>query len=239
MKQILYIFLLFATSAHAQVTFTAPDVTYNAGQPVEAKATVSGFDAITAFQWALMFDTAALRLDSLAFPGNLPGYEQVTCFSLHSPGYTLQPGEIRSLWSDPYGETLSDGTHVFSMHFTAKQAGKLSQDIAIYPQGLYPVAYSFPLVPQALYWQFIPAKRPAKFAANDRGESAFSVFPNPARGQVTVTLPASGRVRVFDASGRLESETDGAEGVNEITLTGAAGMKVVQYGSETKKIVNQ
>lgn len=61
MKQLLYIFLLLSSFAQAQVTFYAYDQAFQTGDTVRAKVFVSGFNAITAFQWALMFDTAALR----------------------------------------------------------------------------------------------------------------------------------------------------------------------------------
>lgn len=240
MKQILYIFLFLATSAPAQFAWRFQDRDFAAGDTVSADCWVSGFDNVGAFQFSLAYDTAtlAIRMDTpFTFTGLIPWTTDEFSHGLQ-PGCASAANEIRLVWADPYVFTYPNGK-VFSIWFKAKKAGSVCGSIWALAGPLWPEAWDGNLInPVEMSVGCTPIRR-RKMQAVDRQERAFSITPNPASGQVVVTLPAPGRVRIFDAAGRLESETDGAEGPNEITLTGAAGLKVVQYGDQTKKIMKQ
>lgn len=237
MKQIVYALFFLSSFANAQgVTFYAYDQQFQTGDTVRAKVYVSGFNAITAFQWAIMANPAYLTRQAIEVSGALPGYDN-SHFSVQSPGYNVQAGEIRSVWTDPYGETLPDETHVFTAVFVAQQPGKLSETIAPYPQGLSLNAWTFPIISVGLTWEIKPQPKKAKRAQN-REQYDFSAYPNPSSGPITVTLPAAGRIAVFDALGRLESEVEGAEGVNVVELT-TPGVKVIQTEYGTKQVAKQ
>ena len=69
----------------------------------------------------------------LEFTGSVPGLDNGD-FSWHSkPGYNLPAGQLRSVWSNPYGSTVADGLIIFKIRLKAKQAGSLSQTLNLWP----------------------------------------------------------------------------------------------------------
>jgi len=143
MKQLLFFLLLSVTATAQSIDWDVEDVTFAAGDTVQARFQVYGFQDIGAIQFALKADTAKLQFDGLSFTGALPGYS-AECFSWYGlPGYALTPGEIRTVWSDPYGATVADGSEVFSVRFIAKSPGTLHENLWLWSNHpvLKPLAY--------------------------------------------------------------------------------------------------
>jgi hypothetical protein len=125
-------------AAHKSGTETAvfkiEDQTFSAGQTVEFQVISPDLDGLPAFQLALTYDQNFTDLINV-----IP--------DLVAPDLvTLKPLEhtVNCLWFDPYleGGPVSKGMHVslFTISFTAKQAGKLSDMFRINQQGMVSTA---------------------------------------------------------------------------------------------------
>ena len=123
-----------AADRSALVAWTLPDATFTTGQTVEAKFSVSGFDDLTAFQFAMQFDTATLGYQNITFTGAIP-YFNLDCIGMEWMGYFLEPGEVRVAWVHyaAGGLSIPAGTECFSLFFTAKKAGTLAAAFPHWP----------------------------------------------------------------------------------------------------------
>jgi len=130
-----------ATDRSAGVDFQIQNVAFPAGATVEAKYTVTGFTDLTAFQYAMQYDTAVLTYSHATFTGAIPDFNLDCCFGMEWMGYFLEPGEVRTAWVkySPGGLTLPDGTVCYSLFFTAKQASNL--------QASFPAWLNNPVLP--------------------------------------------------------------------------------------------
>lgn len=200
------LFLLFPLFLQAQsLDWQIPDVTFNQGDTVPADFYAYGFDSITAYQFAMLFDTGALAFVGVTFPPVNPMGLSDGCFSWHGkPGYNIKPGELRHARSMPYSKTFADGTHGFSYVFVAKQAGTLSQKLTLSTCCLYPplnpISYRWVLVPQSLSVSYI---EPAETTATDAPLFQVGVFPNPTAHGITIQTTEPVDVQIFDFNGRL------------------------------------
>lgn len=123
-----------AADRSALVAWSLPDVAFTTGQTVEAKFSVSGFDDLTAFQFAMQFDTSALAYQNITFTGAIP-YFNLDCIGMEWMGYFLEPGEVRVGWvhGAAGGLSIPAGTEAFSIFFTAKKAGTLAAAFPHWP----------------------------------------------------------------------------------------------------------
>lgn len=123
-----------STDRFVSVDWSVQDVQFTTGQTVEAKFTVSGFNDITSFQFAMKFDTAALAYSSASFTGAMPNFG-IGNFGMHYMGYSVEPGEVRTVWYHyaPGGLSVPNGTQIFSLFFVAKKAGTLSDAFPFWP----------------------------------------------------------------------------------------------------------
>ncbi len=157
-----------ASERAAGVTVQIQNVNVVAGQPVEAKFSVSGFTNIACFQYAMLFDTAGLEYTGATFTDSIPGYSIDCCFGMYYMGYAVEAGEVRTAWISPngYGVTVTPNATTHSLFFTAKKAGNLAQYFAAWPDHpiLGAVAYEgVPLnpVPLTITYLSLPASPPA------------------------------------------------------------------------------
>ena len=80
---------------------------------------------------------------------------------------------------------------------------------------------------------------PPRGTAAERGPDARpDVWPNPARASVTVWAGAGGRIRLFDARGRLVRETEGAGRVRVDLRDLPPGAYTVEVGGRSRRIVH-
>lgn len=149
------------------VDWSVQDVQFTTGQTVEAKFSVSGFNDITSFQFAMKFDTAALAYSSASFTGAIPNFS-IDNFGIYYMGYNVEPGEVRTVWYHfaPGGLSVPNGTQIFSLFFIAKKAGQLSTSFPFWPdnQMLPPEASDgeFNFVPLTVsYLQLAPISPPS------------------------------------------------------------------------------
>jgi len=119
--------------------FTPNDVV-----PVEIK--VSDFTNITAYQFAVKFNTAALEYVGVLFPESNPLQLSKDLFGL----YQISTGLIRHLWDNIEGRTLANDATLFTLVFKAKTASTISKEVSI-PKcclnpPLNPMAYRYKLI---------------------------------------------------------------------------------------------
>lgn len=138
-KATILFFSLFSLTLSAQpVNWQIIEQDFQTGDTVYAEFRAYNFTGIGAFQFCLKVDTAKadyliLNGSPIEFTGNLPSLDN-NDFSWHSkPGYNLPAGQLRSVWSNPYGSTVADGLIIFKIRLKAKQAGSLSQTLNLWP----------------------------------------------------------------------------------------------------------
>ena len=214
MKQTLFIFCyLFSLTMNAQVNWYFPNQAFTAGDTVEARCHVAGFQNVGAFQYALLYDTAVLSIitaQPFTFTGNLP-YDNGSFSHGLMPGlspYTnLQANEIRTAWADPTVFNAPDSSHIYSIWFVAKQRGTLCQRLIPY-YGLMPwEIYNGPLTVELSQQVTCGALRRRPALQRDNGPAlAVQVAPNPVRESslLWIDMADAGPVQVsiFDAFGR-------------------------------------
>lgn len=226
MKHLLpFLFLLPCLSPAQSLDWQIQDDEYTTGDTVPANFYAYGFNQITAYQFAMLYDTGALAFVGVTFPPGNPMGLSTNQFSWHGkPGYNVKPGELRHLRSMPYGKTYSDGTHGFSYVFVAKQAGTLSEDMALATCCLYPplnpISYQWVLIPQSLTVAYIaPGETTATGAAPL--EELVRIYPNPTSDGIHIQSPTPVQVRVFNYAGHLTAQTE---------ITGTAWLSSLHTG---------
>jgi hypothetical protein len=205
MKKLLF-FLLFPYLVTAQsLDWQVQDVDFSTGDTVVAEFRTYGFDTITAYQFAMLFDTAALKFVSVTFPAGNPMGLTTGHFSWHGkPGYNTKPRELRHLRSIPFGQTYADGTHGFSYVFVAKQSGTLSSKMSLsmccLSPPLGPVSYRWILTAQPLTVAYIV---PSTSVASTWPTLADQVriYPNPTTDALTIECDAPVTVEIFSYTG--------------------------------------
>ena len=106
---------------------------------------VSDFTNITAYQFAIVFNPVNVEFVSVTFPQDNPLQLSTDDFGL----WQLAKGNVRHVWSNPFGSTLDGNQHLFTYTFKAKKDSTVSSELKLGKYGLnppmYPVAYKFPL----------------------------------------------------------------------------------------------
>ena len=244
---------IFTLMCNAQgIVFQVQNQSFFTGDTVEAVFSVSGFTGIGGFQYAMKFDTGALRWHGVTFTGRIPNYNANKMSWHGKPGYNLKPGEIRTVWTSTYGSTCEDGeTH--TIRFIAKSSGQLSAKFGLWPgHWLKPsAAIAIPATPIPLEFVFVDE---GMFVSATEAEknALMAVFPNPVGGDgkanVMVSLKEGSDIQInvvdsagYTVFGRRYQHGGGVESF-EIDLP-ASGWYVlqIQAGSEllTEKIVRQ
>lgn len=194
------------------LTWRVRDRVLQTGSTEDVDFVALNFTDIAAFQFGLHFDTALLHFEQIevlttGIPLNADGN-----FGL----YTVEAGEIRSLWSAPFGLSLPAATKVFRLRFTVRAGGKkLGEALALDPNLLAPVAYNSALADKSIHLFF------ADYVAVDpRGEPGqaggltpeLTNFPNPFTDctRIRFFVPEAGPVQltVTDAAGRTVAALD-------------------------------
>lgn len=210
---ILFLFIPLLSPAQS-LDWQVQDIEFSTGDTVTADFSAYGFNQITAYQFAMIYDTGALVFVGVTFPpGNpIPMGLSDGCFSWHGkPGYNVKPKELRHPRSMPAGKTYADGTHGFSYIFTSKQNGTLSDKVTfstccLYPP-LNPISYRWILTPQPLTVAYIA---PEETTATDTAplEERVRIYPNPATDCLYIESDNPVQVRIFNFSGQLTHEAE-------------------------------
>jgi len=238
MKKTLFLLLfLFPCLSPAQsLDWQIQDISFSTGDTVTADFSAYGFNQITAYQFAMLYDTAALKFVGVTFPPGNPMGLSLSGFSWHGkPGYNVKPRELRHLRSMTYGNTYADGTHGFSYVFMAKQSGTLSQKMTLamccLSPPLNPMSYRWPLTYQPLTVAYIaPAETTA--AVSETLDGSVRIYPNPVTDYLNIESDKPVQVRIFNYSGQLTHESEFL--TNAIyTLNNGVNLVWVTDGKET------
>lgn len=222
MKHILLLLLLLPCLSPAQsLDWQVQDAEFSTGDTVTASFAAYGFNQITAYQFAMLYDTGALAFVGVTFPPGNPMGLSLGGFSWHGkPGYNVKPGELRHLRSMPAGKTYADGTHGFNYVFTAKQNGTLSQEMTLATCCLYPpmnpVSYRWVLTPQPLTVAYIAPSETTATGAPTLQERV-RIYPNPTTEWLWIESPDPIEVKIFDFAGRLTH-------LDTVTASGFSGL---------------
>jgi len=231
------------------VIWTLQDRVLEAGEAVTLDFNVSNFNDIAAYQFAVQFDPSYLAFSHIeTVSSSLPSLSADANFGL----YNIAEGEIRTLWTNVYGQNVANGTTVFRLHFTAQQGGlKLSEVFALDAKALPEVAYTSKLEARQLQLAFLEAETSDVNDPVGAGIQLFQNQPNPftERTLIGFVLPEAceAEMRIYDMNGRLLQlhRADFAAGVHylnfelgDATATGLLFYELVTpYGRMSKKMM--
>ncbi len=195
------------------LVFGLEDQHLKAGQTYEVAFTAADFESIHGYQFSLNFDAS-----KLSFEGVEAG--ALSDLSARNFGLSLlERGVITTSWSSQQGVSVADGSTVFSVSFTAKADGRLSDLLQISSTYTAAEAYNQDLDLMGV---------DLRFDTDEVAAGEFRLYqntPNPFQQETVIgfELPeaSTATLRVYDASGRVlvEVEEDFAKGYNTIMLT--------------------
>lgn len=244
MRTVLFILLTFSLNAQT-LQWTYQNDSYQIGDTVEVQFKATGFTGIGAYQFALQFDTGALKLhlinnSPVTTTGALYGLSQNN-FSWHGkPGYpSILPWEIRTVWSNPYGKTIPSNTHVFSVWFVAKQNLNLCSEFWLWSTHpiLKPRAYK--AIPLSVIPMTVLCTEPAPLVPNvasREDESVVQIYPNPVTQNLIIESTKEVKVQIFNLTGELTHKTQG----KSLEFVGLSkGLNFVLVDNKVYKIFKQ
>ena len=145
---------------------------------------VSNFVSISAYQFALKFDTAFLKFQSVEVE---PGvYLKLSDFGL----FQKDKGNINCLFSDIQGLFLPDRTTLFRLTLVVKKSGpRLSDYLKLDGSILIPRAYDDYLIPRLVILRYT-TELSERQQTTDPDLLHLRVWPNPYAGQASVSFQA-------------------------------------------------
>jgi|GEM_PF-1135916 len=179
---------------------SAKDRALNAGDTMRIEFVVSNFISISAYQFALKFDTSFLKFQSVAVD---PGvYLQLSDFGL----FQIDKGNINCLFSDIQGLFLPDRTVLFRLTLVVKKsASRLSDHLVLDGSILIPRAYDDYLIPRLVMLRYTAELSERQQAAE--ADHTLQTWPNPYTEHASVSFfadqPGPAVLQVYDAGGAL------------------------------------
>lgn len=204
---------LFAQSLQFQIH----NVAFQQGDTVRAKFFCYGYENIGGFQFAMQAETSTLQA---LYTESVQPVEAGHFSFWGMPGFNLQSGEIRCVFTDTYGSDVEDGTNIFTFVFLALQSGKLSETLTLW----------------ADHWLLKPTAGTAQpnegipfditYISETTGtqqDSAISAaYPNPFTDSVYVTLfDGATEAILYDSKGNVVWSMDISKGATEFKITDA------------------
>jgi len=184
------------------IVLRTADLPLTAGETVLVPVQVNGFTDLAAFQFVLRFDPQVLHFDEVDVPNE--GILSASDFG----DYLAAFGELRSAYAAANTSSVPDGSHFFTLHFTALQnGGLLSEHLYLDETELPAEGYTANLEPRPIQLAFVqstslvdPAAQPFHLTAQ----------PNPAFGQTNlyflIPQPGQSVIRITDSKGRTVQE---------------------------------
>ena len=249
MKQFfLLLLLLFSYTSQAQFTWSFEDRIFNAGDTVQARVWVSGFDSIGAFQYSLEYDSNNLmiRLDTpFTFTGLIPYTSEEFSHGLQaglSPYFYYPKNQIKTVWADPDSFTYPNG-HVYTIWFIARQSSTICESIKVLngPFDMPIEAWHQNLItPVELIAECIPLRKPERvdFPIPSRENlEEIKIYPNPTSEFIYVDSTEPVEVTVFNQLGQLTFSNKVYSKDQPIFIE--QGVNIVRIISKDKTILKQ
>ncbi len=205
------------------------DIAFEAGEEVEVTFTSEEMKEILGYQFTMNFDNKVIDLSDI-----IAGVASKENFGLSM----VNEGIITASWNGATAEN-----EVFTLNFTAKQAGKLSQVLSISSEFTQAEAYTTDTQLKNVGINFGGTTATADF-------TLYQNTPNPFKGETTIgfNLPeaATATVTVSDVSGKVIKVVRGefAQGYNVVTMNSselATGVLYYQLDTDnftaTKKMI--
>lgn len=211
MKQLILFFLLFSFTSQAQFTWSFEDRMFNAGDTVQARVWVSGFDSIGAFQYSLEYDSNNLmiRLDTpFTFTGLIPYTSEEFSHGLQaglSPYFYYPKNQIKTVWADPDSFTYPNG-HVYTIWFIARQSSTICESIKVLngPFDMPIEAWHQELItPVEMEVGCIPARNPQWVGPKQEEHEDVRIYPNPTSDFIYVDSTEPVKVVVINNVGEV------------------------------------
>ncbi len=211
------------------LVFGLKDQQLEAGQTYEVAFTAADFESIHGYQFSLNFDAS-----KLSFEGVEAG--ALSDLSARNFGLSLlERGVLTTSWSSQQGVSVVDGSTVFSVSFTAKADGQLSELLQISSTYTAAEAYNQDLDLMGV---------DLRFDTDEVAAGEFRLYqntPNPFKATTTIGfhLPKGGSttLKVFDLSGRVLQVVEGDydKGYNEVLVdhSDLSATGVLYYQLET------
>ncbi len=223
------------TTSH--LVFQAENREVTAGQTYTVDFKASDFEAIHGYQFSLNFDANQLEFAGVR-AGELNGLTEANF------GTTLiERGVLTTSWNNQNAVSVVDGSTVFSVTFTAKVNGELSEMLQISPNYTSAEAYNKDLDLMGVDLRFDTDK------VTGAAVKLYQNTPNPFKSTTTIgfELPKGGSatLRLFDHSGRTLKliEGDYEKGYNEVTIDrgdlSATGVLYYQLETENNSTIRR
>lgn len=174
---------------------------YLAGQHITVPVKTKNFKSIASYQFGMKYDTASLRLDSISiYPGVLPNFSQEN-FGTSDESPLISAGNITTLWTTPYANTLWDGTQVFNLHFTGKKKSDLLHTLVPSQEELVFEAIDSLVneIPERFYIDKEEQAQPV--STHNPDIVPLVAFPNPTSD--SIRFNQSGSAVLFDIQGHI------------------------------------
>lgn len=248
MKQLVFFFLFLTVQVQAQFKWSFEDREFNAGDTVQVRVWVSGFDSIGAFQYSLEYDSnnLTIRLDTpFTFTGLIPydyGDFSHGLQSGLSPFFYYPKNQIKTVWADPYVFTYPNG-HVYTIWFTARQSSTVCESIKMLngPLDMHIEAWHQNLIDTVeMTASCIPTRKPKRVelpAPFENTELQFKVYPNPTSDFIYVDSTEPVEVTVFNQLGQLTFSNKIYSKDQSIFIE--QGVNIIRIISKDKTILKQ
>ncbi len=213
--------------SNTTLTFFTNDQEVVAGEEVEVVISAENFDNIIGFQYTL--DVEGIELNGVS-SGTLD-------IRNHNLG-SISSTQLTSSWNEVDGVTVSPEEALFTINFTARTSGLLSEMMTLTSSATQAEAYNADLETADLVLNFRDAN------GNDKADfQLYQNSPNPFQNQTTISfnVPTSGNatLSVFDVTGKVvyRNVMQVTKGYNEIQLSkndlNAQGVMYYQLESGT------
>lgn len=199
-------------SAGAELVFNTADRKVKAGETVTVDFTAN-LENMAGYQFTLDFDRSALTFEKLETAGHLTADN----FGLS----LLDRGAITASWYQLAADKLGDEKRQFSLTFTARADGRLSDWLSINSRFTQAESYEADGLRRPVALQFVDSDGTA--AVSERFE-LYQNVPNPFSDETVIgfQLPeaSAASLTIFDVSGKMVKEVKGefSKGYHQITL---------------------
>jgi hypothetical protein len=213
------------------INFIVDNQEFQVGEQVTVDFTAEDLEGLLGYQFTMKFDHSALRFDNVT-----AGALDISNANFGSQ--YAERGLLTASWSDANGIDIDNDEVLFSITFSANQAGQLSNALALNSQVLNSEAYS-----EDTEWMDLGLSFRSENGNVGEDFALFQNTPNPFNHETKVSfnLPeaSAASLSIYDATGRLLKTIEGeyTKGFHEMVInqTELAAKGVLYYRLDTEK----